>query len=377
MRLMPISNCRSGMRLARPIYNEDGVVLLAEHVELTEMMIRRLEKIGFLFLYIEDPRTDDLVIPEMISTETRIRAVGEVRKQFRRLMSQGIQRTYVGRDFFGAAFRDVVTMLIDDLSKQQHGMIMLTNLCIADHYLYQHSVNVCIYATILGMACGYSREELLTLGMGALLHDIGKTQISQELILKPGKLTNEEIEKMKLHTEYGFRILKDEPNISLTVAHCAYQHHERIDGSGYPRGLRGGDIHEYARWIGLVDSYDAMTTNRIYRSAMLPHQALESLFVDAGKLYDFKMVEILRDRLAIYPIGSEVTLNTGEKGIVVDLNASSPQRPVVRILANAEGEELSVPYEVDLSRKLSLMITSVSDVKINPDNKMAANGEYL
>jgi HD-GYP domain-containing protein (c-di-GMP phosphodiesterase class II) len=158
-------------------------------------------------------------------------------------------------------------------------------------------------------------------------------------------------------------MLKDEPNVPLLAAHCAYQHHERLNGSGYPRGITGEAIHEYARWIGLVDSYDAMTTHRVYRSAMLPHEALEVLFTGAGTLYDQEKIALFRDKIALYPLGVTVRLNTGEIAVVVDLNASAAHRPIVRVLENADGETVP-PYEIDLSKKLTILIEAVGPVKI-------------
>jgi HD-GYP domain-containing protein (c-di-GMP phosphodiesterase class II) len=364
MRLLSIHQCRPGMLLARRLYNEEGLVLLGERVELTEALITRLAQFGVDYVYIQDSRTDDLVVADPVSDETRARAVKEIRSEFRKLMETSTRKKSVASGSLSKPFSNVLTMIMDDLGNHQDAMIMLTNISVVDHYLYQHSLNVCIYATVLGMANGYSREELMTLGMGALLHDIGKTQIPFDILSKPGMLTDNEFTEMKRHAELGYRILKDEPNIPLISAHCAFQHHERINGSGYPRGIVGEEIHDYARWIGLVDSYDAMTTHRVYRKAMLPHQALEILFTGSGTLFDQKKIELFRDRVAIYPLGITVTLNTGESGVVVDQNASFPQRPIVRILQDADGQELHAPYEIDLSKRLTVIITSVNDVVV-------------
>ncbi|MNC14638.1 Cyclic di-GMP phosphodiesterase response regulator RpfG [compost metagenome] len=213
---------------------------------------------------------------------------------------------------------------------------------------------------MLGIAHGYSREELRIIGLGSLLHDIGKTQIPVKIIQKPGMLSDEEFRHMQAHTEIGYRILKDEPNIPLLAAHCALQHHERIDGSGYPRGLKGPQIHEYAKWLGVADSYDAMTSNRIYKKAMLPHQAVEALYVGSGTLYEQKQLELFRDRVAIYPLGLTVKLSTGESGVVVKIDPTIPHRPVVRVLHDPDGEPV-VPYELDLGSKLSVVIVDVTD----------------
>jgi HD-GYP domain-containing protein (c-di-GMP phosphodiesterase class II) len=352
---------RPGMKLGKRIYNEEGLVLLGEHVELTQMLINRLGQYGIDFIYIADPRTDDVAIPDVLSDATRLRAISEIRTTFRKLMDDSMKRKSTGFVQLGKVFRDVMNMIIEDLSGHKDAMIMLMNMSVMDDYLFQHSLNVCIYSTMLGMAYGYNREELTTLGLGALLHDIGKTQIPLELLRKNAKLTDDEFSRIKKHAEYGYLLLKDEPNIPLLAAHCAFQHHERLNGSGYPRGIQGTDIHDYARWIGLVDSYDAMTSHRVYRKAMLPHQAMEIIFTGTETLYEQSKIELFRDKIAIYPIGLTVTLNTGEKGMVVGLNNLVPQRPIVRVLQNENGEDLSSPLDVDLSKKLSLMITGVNE----------------
>lgn len=364
MRLVPMDLCRPGMRLAKKVFNEEGFVLLADHVELSQGMIQRLGKYGIPHLYIEDPRTDDVVVRDPIREETRRLAMGTIRSHFKRIMMDSTPRRTVNQPFMGKAFKEALTMIIEDLSRNPSAMIMLTDMSVTDHYLYQHSLNVCIYATMLGLSNGYSQNDLAVLGLGALLHDIGKTKIPLDILRKPGKLLESEFEEMKQHAEFGYRLLKDEPNIPLLSAHCALQHHERMDGSGYPRGIRGEEIHDFAKWIGLVDSYDAMTSNRAYRAAMLPHQAMEVLYTGVDSLYEKSKVEHFRDKVAIYPLGATITLNSGETGVVVDVNSQSPQRPVVRILEDADGQALHDPYEIDMSKHLSLVVIGVGDVNV-------------
>ncbi|TXK75864.1 HD-GYP domain-containing protein [Paenibacillus sp. N3.4] len=364
MLLMPINMCHPGMRLAKNIYNEDGMVLLAVNVELTQRLIDRLFSYGIDYIYIADSRTDDVIQEDMIQYETRTKAVNEIKNTFRKVMEDSNKRGAVSYYDIGRNFRDVMKMIIDDLSAHQGAMVMLNNMNIKDNYLFQHSVNVSIYAIMLGISYGYSRENLETLGLGALLHDIGKTKVPLGILRKPSQLTDEEFKEMKNHTTYGFQILKDEPNIPLISAHCALQHHERINGSGYPRGIVGSEINEFGKWIGLVDSYDAMTTTRVYRRPLLPHEAMEQLFTGSGTLYDQSQIALFRDKIAIYPLGITVRLNTGEYGIVSKLNMTVPHRPVVRILRDEAGEEMKEPYELDLSTKLSILISEIGEIKV-------------
>lgn len=369
MRLVPISKCEPGMKLAKKIFSQEGIVLLGENMELTNRLITRLEQCGIQYVYISDSRTDDIVLPSLISEDTIRVALKEIRTNFREMMDRPKRKKGVTYPYIAQPFKQMMNMIIDDLSGHEDAMIMLMDMGAVDHYLYQHSLNVCVYTTLLGMSHGYSRDELMTLGMGALLHDIGKTQISTDVLKKPGSLTQVEFESMKQHARIGYELLKDEPNLPLLVAHCAFQHHERLDGSGYPRGIKGEEIHDYAKWIGLVDSYDAMTTDRIYRSPMLPHHAIERLYAGSGTLYEQKMLQLFRDKVAIYPIGITVRLQSGETGVVVDLNASYPHRPIVRILYNEAGEPIDIPYEIDLSKQLTVMITHVND---DPTEKLVS-----
>ncbi|PZD94265.1 hypothetical protein DNH61_17775 [Paenibacillus sambharensis] len=367
MRLIPITMCRPGMKLAQRIFAEDGQILLTEQKELTDRLIRRLGQCGISYVYIQDGATDDIEVPQLITDETRIRALGELRSAFRTMANtpgrKGVTYPYVAKQFKG-----IMTSILDEIADREDAMIMLHNMGTVDHYLYQHSLNVCIYTTLLGISAGYTKDELMVLGLGALLHDVGKIYIPQPLLAKPGSLTKQEYAAIQRHTEQGFQLLKDEPNLPLLVAHCALQHHERLDGSGYPRGIRGDEIHDYAKWIGVVDSYDAMTSSRVYRSAMLPHQAIESLFAGTGTLYEQHMIQVFRDKVAIYPIGLTVKLSTGEEGVVVDINAAYAHRPVIRVLFNEAGDLLREPYEIDLSKHLSIMITAIPGEDIGPDS---------
>ncbi|NOU93527.1 hypothetical protein GC093_09885 [Paenibacillus sp. LMG 31456] len=182
-----------------------------------------------------------------------------------------------------------------------------------------------------------------------------------ELLLKESALTTVEFQEIKRHTEYGFKLLKDTPGIPLLSAHCALQHHEKINGTGYPLGLSGTGVHPFAQWVGLLDAYDAMTNPRPYRAPLPPGQAIEVLFTGAGTLYDKSKVEFFRNKVAIYPVGLSVRLSTGRLGIVSKINPMFKQRPVVRILTNEHGEDLRHPEEIDLSKHLHIMIFRIGE----------------
>jgi len=361
VRLIPVSSLQPGMKLGKKIYNEDGIILLSENAELSEAIIRRLRAHGLDYVYVADARTEDVVIQDLIEDETRRKALQEIRTSFRKLTEptmKGLIYPYMGKTFTG-----LVESIMDDLSSREDAMIMMMNINSMDHYLYRHSLNVCVYTLLLGQIYGYSKEELTLLGLGAMLHDIGKTKLPLDLLNKPSRLTDEEFEQIKRHPVIGFQMLKDEPGIPLKSAHCAYQHHERINGTGYPRGLKGENISEFARWIAITDAYDAMTTHRVYRPAMLPDQALEVLYTGCGEWYEKSKLELFRDHVAIYPLGMTVKLSTGEQGVVVKIHKEIPHRPVIRVITDPYGAELKSPYDLDLLSQLSIVITKVDGME--------------
>jgi HD-GYP domain-containing protein (c-di-GMP phosphodiesterase class II) len=184
--------------------------------------------------------------------------------------------------------------------------------------------------------------------------------IPLDILLKPGKLTQEEYEIIKQHAEVGFQMLRKVQTMPLLVAHCAYQHHERLNGSGYPRGITGDNIHLYGKIIAVADVFDAITSNRVYRQAMLPHEALEILYSGIDTLYDKEIVQAFKKSIVLYPTGLGVTLSSGEKGIVCRQNKGLNERPIIRVLEK-NGEDV-IPYELDLKINLATLITSCETI---------------
>lgn len=148
------------------------------------------------------------------------------------------------------AIGNIVEDLLNSILNSEEILMVLTDAYMYDEYLYQHSFQVTLYSLAIAKEMGYSYEDLRLIGIGALLHDVGKLMIPREILLKPSRLTNEEYETMKQHTKHGFELLRNLHSVSLLVAHCAFQHHERLDGSGYPRGLVDVEIHPFAKIIG-------------------------------------------------------------------------------------------------------------------------------
>lgn len=367
MKLVSTLDCMPGMRLSKPIYTARGQTLVNRNTELTESMIRRLRQMGYEYLYIDDPNTEDIYIEDEVSMATRM----ALRLSLERLIDQIARQPFgSGRLSISHICWDSVTMVINDLKYPKDDTIMFINVNPPTvdqplgHFI-QNAINVCVYATKIGITEGLTGKDLIAFSLGGLLHDIGNLRLSPDILLKPGSLTQDEFEHVKRHSEIGYELLRNEPGIPAATAQSVLMHHEHIDGSGYPYGLKGNDIHPFARWIGLIAAYDAMTNPRPYRKALLPHEAMEILYAKAGTLYDYDKVDLLRRKLAIFPVGIQVRLSTGQLGIVSKINPSYIHRPVVRILTDEAGNPLKHPEDVDLSKQLNVVISEVGDTKVS------------
>ncbi|WP_309241940.1 HD-GYP domain-containing protein [Brevibacillus daliensis] len=352
-----INSCRSGMKLARSIYNSNGTVLVGSGVLLTDRMIDRLRNMKVFHLYIEDPDTVDILIDDIISEKTRQEAMTFIHTSFEAFREDPKKfRQVFTAEKMGLRVRDMLNHLVDELKQNKNAMNLLGSICGVDSYVFVHSFNVTIYAISIGLRMGLPEKQIIELGVGAILHDIGKMMIPLHILNKPSRLTDEEYQIVKTHTTLGFDVLRQHDDIPLLAAHCAFQHHERLDGTGYPRQLTEPDIHPYAKIMAVCDVFDALTSYRVYRKPMLPHDATELLFAGSGSQYCQRVLESFRNSVAIYPIGLGVKLNTGESGVVIRNNQSVLARPVIRILEN-EAKEKITPYELDLSIELNVMIS--------------------
>lgn len=350
MRKVDLDDIQTGLKLALPVYNSKNQMLLGQGTSLTAKFINRLKELGYTSVYIDDGLIDDVAIDEVISEETRLQAVSCLT-----VVSEDIQK---GKTFNVSLAKKVVSDIIDDLIANREMLLNLSDIRSYDDYTFYHSVNVTVISLMIGMSLHYSQNRLHDLGLGVLLHDIGKTQIPLEIINKPGKLTDEEYAIVKKHTWHGFELLRSNPEIKITSAHVALQHHERCDGSGYPRNLQGEDILEFARISAIADVYDALTNDRCYRKKLPVHKAHEILLESAGSHFDSYILDRFIQKIALYPQGTKVMLNDGRSGLVISQNHTSPTRPTVRLFWHGEGE-LPKPVEVNLLHEPALTIAQV------------------
>lgn len=354
MRLVNIRYVEEGSILARPVINSSGMVLLRAGVHMTTSYIERLRTMGYDVLFIQDDRLDDVEIHTAITAQTR-----EVAYKSIELISKYIENN--SKDALPIdKIRMTVQQMINDLLFSSDILGNLSEIQGYDDYTFHHSVNTTIISLILGIASGYSEQKLIELGMGVLMHDIGKIKVPGEILNKKTPLTEAEFGEIKQHTTYGFEILRKNNDISLLSAHVAFQHQEKWDGSGYPRGLKGSGIHEYGRLAAVADVYEALTSKRVYRKAIEPNAAFEYIISQGNTHFDPQVLEVFKKNIAVYPSGSGVLLSNGQRGNVIKQNPAFPNRPYVRVFYENE-QALIPPLDYNLAEYPSIMIIAVDN----------------
>ena len=263
--------------------------------------------------------------------------------------------------------RVVVRDLTASIIRNPDALLCLTQLKNRDTYTSRHSVNVCIFALAFGLYIGIPREELYVLGIGALLHDVGKMRLPSAVLNKPGRLTEEEFSLVKTHPLLSRDILSGCGDITEKALGIALLHHERVDGSGYPYGYKGREIPLFARMVSIIDVYDAITSDRVYHAAASPLDALRNLYNWRYRSFDNRLVEKFIRCLGIYPLGTVVELSSGEVGIVIALNQEQRTKPLIKLLLDRNKDPYVVGTLIDLalqSCEQPLSIVKVVDAQV-------------
>lgn len=345
MRYVPSYCLRVGMKLGKALQSKTGAMLLNQDTVLTGKYIESIQALGISGVYIEDDISKDLAIESVISDELRIETTEQVKNLF--IAAGRGQQQQISLDNIKKQVQDI----IDELTHNKNMMVNMVDLKSFDNYTYAHSVNVAVLALIVGMAKRLNREELTKLGIGALMHDIGKVFIDKNIINKPDKLTEEEFEKVKSHPKKGYNYVIEKFSLP-TASHMAIiDHHEKYDGTGYPSQKTENKISIYGRIIAVADVYDALISERPYRKAMLPSEAIEYIMGNSETHFDPDLVKIFIRKVAPYPVGTIVRLSNEYTGIVIENNEAFCMRPIVRIVK--EGNTMVAPYEINLGEDMS------------------------
>lgn len=253
-----------------------------------------------------------------------------------------------GKKLSLADVRDAVEPVVQSVLRNADAFLWISILRKRDSYEYSHAINCSLLAATFGRHMGFAEKILINLASGGLLLDVGKADLPRDLLLRTEQLSEEQLAQVKAHVEAGLKVADVSGIRSPDVLDMLRHHHERHDGTGYPNGLMRNQIPLFGRMAAVIDSYDAMTSERPYRKALAPHQALQQIYRQRDALYQAEIVEQFMQCLSVYPTGSLVELNTGEVAIVMAQNQARRLRPRVMILTGADKQLAEEFIEVDL-----------------------------
>ena len=338
MRRVQLNQLTENMTLAKSIYH-DGNLILAKGMDKLKDYVDKLEKFGIFSVYVKDDVSVDIEVSDAIHYETREKCKRILNNCFNTIKNQG--------NLSNNIIDEMVISILSDLFEKEDVIVSMADIGVKDDATLIHSVNTAVFSVLTGRRMNLSEIELKNLAEGALLHDIGKVLISSNILLKDGKLSDDEFANIKEHSLLGYEILLERTNMSEEARKIALQHHERLDGSGYPYGLYGDQISKLARIVAVSDVYDALTAERCYRKSMSNFKAYSIIKQDVGIKYDEEVFKKFMLNIAVYPNGVVVHLSDGTHGIVSRQNKGMPFRPVVRVIDDKDKEDIKL-YDLNL-----------------------------
>lgn len=344
------------MVLGRNLYGRLNELLLSKGHVLSPAEILRIKIMDFESVYIGESIFDDLTNTMGLISETlRDNAVHAARGFFFEVDRQNPAASREGVH----KLENIVSNMIDEITCNPGATISMNDLRSFDDYTFYHSVNVTVISIILGISMGLGSVGLHKLGLAAMLHDIGKIFVPKDLLNKKEKLGPGEFDKIKSHCVRGSEYLKDKLAIPYESALAALSHHEKYNGSGYPYGIKGNRIPEFAKIVAVADVFDALTSDRPYRKAYPMSEAVEYVMGESRNCFAPEVVEAFMKKVFPYPVGSHVVLSDGCHGIVAENHVNCGLRPKVMIITDSE-----TPEYYDLcgdERLLNVVITGYSD----------------
>jgi HD-GYP domain-containing protein (c-di-GMP phosphodiesterase class II) len=372
VRLVPLNRVPNGAELGRDVSSgrADGMPLLRRGTRLTPRFKQALARAGVNAVYVEDDLTRGIEPEAPLSPETRAAAQAAVGRAFEGAQEAVSAGRGLSADELGE-LEAVASRMASEIGQTSEFALALADLSAADSYTLQHSVDVAALGLLIGHRLFRERgyvdyrgrrsfekvdARLTRLGLGLLLHDIGKMAVPAEILNKPGRLEPEEWTVMQTHPTAGVELLRSDL-ISPLVKVVVRSHHERFDGSGYPEGKTGYEIHELARIAAVADVYDAITSERVYAAARPANVGVRIIREGAGTAFDAEIVDVFSRIVAPFPAGEEVELTDGRTGVVARVPEDAIDRPVVRVLGHGE------PYDLPLADHPEIRIAGWEDMK--------------
>lgn len=307
---------------------------------------RELDREMVAFAETAKPQQRQTSMREEVASAQRIQ--GEANQLIRDLM----QDVRLGRQIQTERVEPVVAKITQSILRNSGALLSLCRIKNKDDYTFQHSVSVCGLQTAFSRALAMSPADIHEAGIGGLLHDIGKTRVADEILNKPGRLTDDEFAQIKCHVVESRRILEATPGISVIAVQVAAQHHERHDGSGYPLGLKGAEISQMGQMAAIVDVYDAITSDRCYHKGLEPTEAMRKIFEWSKFHFNPDLVHAFARCIGIYPTGSLVRLESGRLAVVIGQCEGNLLKPLVRVMFSVKHNHYLPVEELDLAKPL-------------------------
>ena len=366
MRRISLEYARPGMKLSGPIFHKYGEMLLPAGTELLENHLKVMEESGVWELLIEDPRVSDLKIKPLVKLDMQKEAVAAMRRLMNINKKGGDNKKNLNGDEMFMARLDVERLtyaIIQAILVSPLGEPDLSGCLLVEDFHYVQPVQSTTLAILLAREVGLDNTALLNVGKASMLQNIGYIWLSSPIWEKKTSLTKDEEAEFSKHPIYGAEILSQYERVPPPVVEAVLQHHERFDGTGYPNGVKGWDISPLAQLISIAETYYELASARPGRKAMMPVDAFDYIMSEGERQFDPELVKVFARRVPIYPSGVMVKLNSGEIGIVVNVNMGHIGRPMVRIVRDVKGKDVQ-PFDIDLatSEYQSKKITEVLEI---------------
>lgn len=369
MKTIPTAQLKPGMFVQKVIKQTGNIRIKSQGWVKTQSGIDKLIKSGVLEVEI-DP--DRMLITEKVekkltstakhkikprdpwlTTHSAEQEMGKAKKLYdeaKNLQTKAFDDIESGRTVDVAPFKELASGFIDSVFRNQDALACITQMRQKDAYLLEHSINVSILMSIFAKHLNIEKSLIEELATGALLHDIGKIKIPDAILNKPGRYSDEEFKVMQNHALFSKEILEDAGLTGIAVD-IAGMHHERLDGKGYPFGKKGDEISQYVRMASIVDVYDALTAERVYKAGMEPIKAFKILKQGCPDSFDGELLNKFIQCIGIHPVGTLVKLSSQKVGLVTQSNPTTPLKPVVKTFFNVKHGRYTEVQDIDLSNK--------------------------
>ena len=356
MRRIPTKYLKINSVIATDIYDANFRLLIHKNSKIDVRTIEHLKKFNILSVYIIDEYSPDM-IDDIVTPELRLKAVMELKKMSSEFTSIDIKKRYsTVRESYVENMIHIANEMIDELLKKKSLIIQQIDIRNMENYNYSHSVNVAILSIIVGISLKCNREELVKIAVAALLHDIGKALLPKNILYKKERTLKEE-KTLKSHCELGYCYLSKYSNIDEDIRLAVLYHHENIDGSGYPKKLKGDQINKIAKIISIANYYDNFMASGYMLGENLPSNVLEKIMAYVGCSFDYDIVKSFYRLVEPFLRGTVVKLNNGEIAIVKGTIEGLPLRPIVQIIKSDNQERVNKC--INLADKLNLMIAEI------------------